>query len=361
MYTARFIQSFIVMSSKRITLADVAAEAGVSIQTASHVLSRNPTVRLPDATRQKVIAAAERLGYQPNRAAQATRKGKTDVIGVWMPLGRMTIAYLRYLNLLADITKRDGYDLMISGLDRETALGPVKRLPSDWPVDGLISIDSGPAVIALRQKKTNTHPPVLIFGYEEVANSDSVVWRIREAFENATRCLIQSGARHIIHLTLDWIIRDYPNERRRTGYSKAMVENGLEPVLITSPDETITNARLAIIKYIEQHGVPDAITTFTDPMAFGAAKALVALGIPCPERCQIIGYGDYPDAAEAAIPISSIVIPAEEAVAQGWEFLKQRIENPSLESRFLELDMPLALRESTRIAPSCTHKEVDPL
>jgi len=349
------------MSSKRITLADVAAAAGVSVQTASHVLSRNPTVRLPDATRQKVIDAAERLGYQPNRAAQATRKGKTDVIGVWMPLGRMTIAYLRYLNLLADITKRDGYDLMISGLDRETALGPVKRLPSDWPVDGLISIDSGPAVIALRQKKTITHPPVLIFGYEEVPNSDSVVWRIREAFEDATLRLIQTGARHIIHLSLDWIISDYPNERRRTGYTRAMLQHSLEPILVPTTDEAITSAKLAIIEYIERHGVPDAITTFTDPMAFGAAKALVALGIPCPEQCQIIGYGDYPDAAEAAIPITSIVIPAEEAVARGWEFLRERIENPSLEPRFLELDMPLVLRESTRIAPSCIQKEVDPL
>lgn len=140
-----------------------------------------------------------------------------------------------------------------------------------------------------------------------------------------------------------------------------MLQHCLEPILVPTTDEAITSAKLAIIEYIERHGVPDAITTFTDPMAFGAAKAIVALGIPCPEQCQIIGYGDYPDAAEAAIPITSIVIPAEEAVARGWEFLRERIENPSLEPRFLELDMPLVLRESTRIAPSCIQKEVDPL
>ena len=65
---------------RKITLADVAAEAGVSLATASKALNNQP--RVSDATRAKVIEIAKRLDYRANTFAQSLATGKTNSIGV---------------------------------------------------------------------------------------------------------------------------------------------------------------------------------------------------------------------------------------------------------------------------------------
>lgn len=72
-------------SRSRVTSADVAREAGLSRATVSYVLNNTPNQKIPESTRQRVLAAAERLQYAPSAAARALRTGRSDVVLCLLP------------------------------------------------------------------------------------------------------------------------------------------------------------------------------------------------------------------------------------------------------------------------------------
>lgn len=333
--------------AKRITLADVAKEAGVSVQTASHVLSQNRTVRLPLATRKRVEEAAAKVGYRPNRLAQAMKSGKTQMIAVWMPVDRPILTYLRFLQAINAKVRANGYDLMIVGLDGSEAFGSEGRVPNTWPVDGIISVDAGKAIQVFRNDPSNDHIPTVILGFEEFKNSDSVTWDVAGAMREATERMIARGAKRIAMVTLDWVLRDYPREMRRRGYTEAMAAAGLETEFIPVSGESSSIANDAVGRYLDEKGVPDAFVSVTDPVAAGIMRAVLTKGVGVPEQCMIWGFGDFPEAEDYRIPISSIRIPIPQIVEKAWAWLSERIENPSIDGRLELLQMELIERDST--------------
>jgi len=331
---------------KRITLRDVSVEAGVSIQTVSHVLSGNPTVSLPESTRERVRKAAETVGYQPNRHAQAVRGGKTMLISVWMPVDRPIVTYMRYLKIISELARRDGYELMVNCLQRDDALIEGGKPPTLYPVDGIISVDSGKAIEEFRKVKGNDHIPVSILGFEQVKYSDSIAWDLDGAAKQAVKDLIERGAKKIGHVTIDWIISDFPRERRRRGYAEAIEEAGLEPILIPCHGDTSSEVMANIKDHLSKNDY-DALFCVTDMYAIGAARALLAQGKSIPDDTMVLGFGNFPEADDFSIPISTIQIPIENIIEKSWEWLMNRIENPGTDPRISVLDMEIIHREST--------------
>jgi LacI family transcriptional regulator len=331
---------------KRITLKDVAREAGVSIQTVSHVLSGNPTVSLPEVTRERVRAAAEKVGYQPNRHAQAIRGGKTNLISVWMPVDRPIVTYMRYLKQISELAKRDGYELMVNCLQRNDALLEGGKPPTLYPVDGIISIDAGKAIQEFRKIKGNDHIPISILGFEQVEYGDSVAWDLDGAAKRAIYDLIERGARKIGHITPDWVISDFPRERRRRGYTQAMESSKNEPELIPCSGDTSAEVKESVIKHLSENDY-DALFCFSDIIAIGATRALLELGKKVPEDTMIIGLGDYPESADFHIPMSTIRLPIEKIIDQSWNWLIDRISDTSKSPRMTVLDMEIIHRKST--------------
>lgn len=334
--------------NRRITLTDVAREAGVSVQTASHVLAENLSVRLPQTTRDRVKLAAEKVGYRPNRLAQAMKRGKTQVIGVWMPVDRPVLNYLRFLAAINRQAHQSGYDLMITGLDGSMAYFAEGKMPYVWPVDGIIAVDAEKAMATFRADPRNDSIPIALMGYEQFKNCDSVGWDLIQASTETTRRLIAKGCKSIVHVTLDWVLERFENEdHRRIGYCQAMEEAGLSPVTITTSSESSTSAAAAVEEYLTKNPLPDAFFAFTDPLAIGAARAVTQRGFQVPNDCLIWGFGDYPESSDSRIPISTIRVPIEEVTAKAWNWLTHRIENPTEAPRVELVEMELIERESS--------------
>ena len=92
------------------TMHDVSRLAGVSIKTVSNVISDYPHVS--DRIRKKVLAAIEELGYQPNRAAQNLRSGRSGMIGLAVP--ELDVSYFAELTrLVVQATERRGLTVLI--------------------------------------------------------------------------------------------------------------------------------------------------------------------------------------------------------------------------------------------------------
>ena len=335
-------------TSKRITLHDVAGVAGVSIQTVSHVMTGNPTVKLPEATRQKVRDAAKKVGYIPNRHAQAIRSGKTNVIAIWMPVDRPIVSYIRMLQLISREAKRTGYELMIVPLDRESGLSDLAVAPNMWPVDAILAMDSGSAVERYREAAEGKTTPVVVIGYELVENGDAVAWNLTDSVKAATERLIDSGSQNIVYVTMDWQVRDFPYERRRAGYTAAMQLAGLQTRFVVVDDESRIGASKAVREYISANSVPDAFVAMTDMLAMGAVRAVRAAGKEVPEDCQVMGYGSHPDAEDFEVPISTLRSPIGEVIPRAWERLLERIANPNLPSVLETYEMEFVQRQSTR-------------
>ena len=333
---------------RRITLADVAGEAGVSVQTASHVISGNMNVRLPEATRERVRQAAIKVGYQPNRIAQAMRMGKTHMVSVWMPVDRMVMTYLRMLKEITKHSQKDGYDTMIVGLDSNFAYNAEGRTPFQWPVDGVLGADAGRAMRKFRENPANDSTPVVVLGQEEYANGDAVGWDVMGAAKAATENMISKGLRNVIHATLPWVLADYPREQRRRGYSQAMEAAGLEPKLVALEGESSREVEIRAREWIQENGVPEGIFGFTDSVAIGFARALLAEGVKVPEDCLIWGFADYPESEDFRVPISSVRVPVEEIVETAWTWLIDRIENNPGDSRSINFPMQLIERASSQ-------------
>jgi DNA-binding LacI/PurR family transcriptional regulator len=335
-------------NSKRITLHDVAAEAGVSIQTVSHVMTGNPTVKLPEATRERVREAAKKVGYTPNRHAQAIRSGKTNVIGIWMPVDRPIVSYIRMLQLISREAKRTGHELMIVPLDRESGLSDQAIAPNMWPVDGIIAMDSGAAVEVYRETPEGKTTPVVVIGYELVSNGDAVAWNVTESMKLATERLIASGSRSIAYITMDWQVRDFPYERRRAGYVQAMEAAGLPIQIVVVDEESRAGSTRAVKAHIAEHGIPDAFVGMTDMLAMGAVRAVTTSGKRVPEDCQVMGYGSHPDAEDFEVPMSTLRSPIGEVIPRAWEKLIKRIQDPALPSELETYAMEFIKRDSTR-------------
>ena len=334
--------------SNRVTLRDVAERAGVSVQTASHVMAGNMTVRLPETTRERVRAAAAELNYRPNRHAVAIRKGKTDVIGVWMPINRPIITYLRFLQAVSECANKSGYELMIVGLDRTEAVSSGGATPTDWPVDGILTIDSGKAAERYREDASTVSTPICVLGLEEVANGDRVSWNLFDAAKKTTQTLIARGRKNIVHVSPDWILDDFPREQRRRGYSEAMQEAGLVPQFIKAEGETSANAESAVSAWLRAGNKADGFFGFTDTYAVGAARATLRAGLRIPQDVAIWGVGDYPEAADFAVPLTTIRAPIGAIIEAAWARLLERVKGDAPpENRLQVFEMEFLERDST--------------
>src|SRR5262245_8842478 len=121
----------------RISLRDVAKEAGVSVNTASGVLSSRDNARVSAATRERVRLAAETLGYHPNHFAGSLRRGKTNTIGLVLNELRNPF-FLSIMETLDRMAGDAGYHLL---LDAVAGRGPTAKdagMLRGWPVDGVL-------------------------------------------------------------------------------------------------------------------------------------------------------------------------------------------------------------------------------
>ena len=334
---------------KRITLADVAREAGVSVQTASHVLAGNMTVRLPEATRLRVTEAAKKVGYRPNRLAQAMQGGKTRIISVWIPLDRLVPTYMRFLKAINAKAQESEYDLMVVGLDSSMAYAGEGRAPNIWPVDGIITVDAGKSIQSFRADPQNDKTPVMVLGLEDFSNSDAVSWDVAGGATSVTERLIAQGCKRIVHVTLDWVMANFPREQRRRGYTEAMVAAGLQPEFLEVTNESRAATEAAVMDLLSRGPVPDAFFCFTDVLAIGTSRALLNKGVKIPDQCQVCGFGNYPDGEDYKVPLTTLQVPIEAIVEQAWQWLLERIQNPDQERRLVLLPMIPVIRDSARI------------
>lgn len=326
------------------TLHDVAQLAGVSIKTVSNVVNDYPHVR--PATRERVQAAIDQLGYQPNLSARSLRSGRSGVIGLVLP--ELSLSYFAEL-ADAVITQAESHGLVViierTGADRDRELA-VLTSPRMRMTDGVIfsPLGMGQDDAALLEVDF----PLVLLGERIFGGPvDHVTMRNVEAARAATEFLLAAGRRRIA------LIGAHPDEElgsaalRLKGYEEALASAGIsfDPALVRST--TLwhrANGADAAREMIDSGVDFDAVFGLNDALTLGAMRALQEAGLRIPDDVAVIGF-DNIEEAQYAVPSLTTIDPGREQIAQrAVDLLVQRIgagaqrpEHPSTETVAFEV------------------------
>jgi LacI family transcriptional regulator len=319
------------MRQRRVTIGDVAAEAGVSVATVSKVI--NGRWGVAEETSARVQAVIADLGYQSSLVAQSLRRRRTNVLGILVVDIEPFSAEL--LKGAARAVHGSGYELVVfSGCGRaDDQVGWEQRYlsrVSGTLCDGAIlvtpsSVDAtyGAPVVAVDHNAGSSSLPSV--------DSDNLAGAVA-----ATEYLLGLGHRRIGFLSGR---PDLESARlRERGYRTALKAAGLEvePALVRVGGYQSDSAEEAARLMLERDDRPTAIFAANDVSAIAAMDAAQALGLAVPRDLSVIGFDNVPESALCEPPLTTIEQPIQRMGFEAVELLIGLIEQrPDLETQRL--------------------------
>jgi len=184
------------------TLATIAKEAKVSAGTVSRILNDRTDMVISAETRRRVRQIACDLGYRPNAMAQALATGKTNMVGLWIPISHRP-CYSNVIQQALVQTELSGYQAIIRQLwtSTGTPLPAESFLQGPWP-DGILASDAPIHVKAIHDGGF-AHPPIVGMGGSCFEGTDYVAIDFETGGLDALKHLIDAGSRRIAFLTFE--------------------------------------------------------------------------------------------------------------------------------------------------------------
>lgn len=335
---------------RKVGIKDIAAKAGVSIATVSHAL-RNPG-RVSDATRRRVLLAADKVGYTPNRLAAGLRTARSGNIVVIIPdIADSFNAGI--IKAIEQVAHSRGYSVLLGDTqgseDREREFAAMTR---SHQADGIIlfshrlPFDVAPGADGAGRGDL----PPIVNGCEFTGHDAVPLVAIDDvqAGADATMHLIGLGHHDIAVITGDMQSRSSPD--RLAGFGRAMRAAGL-PVReewVAHGTYTLQGGERAAQSLLLRKDRPTAIFCFSDEIAFGCIHALRQNGFRVPQDFSVIGFDDIPFARYFDPPLTTVAQPAEAIGRACATVLLDQIEGRRPAEQRHILPHEVVVRASTR-------------
>lgn len=309
-------------SPKAPTIYDVAAKAGVSKSLVSLVLSESEGVS--PAKRKAVLAAINKLGYRPSRAAQNLAGGRTKTIGAIIT-DYKNLSYIGFLRGLREVADEAGFQVIISDLHNSPHF-------SDHAISALLSMRVDGVVVAAEVPEDQQRiidVPFVTIGERHFINpkSDLVHGDNDEGMRQVVEHLTSLGHTKIVHITsFDGI-----GTKRREAFTKYMTRVGLEPKVFGYGQPATEIGGYLVAKELIQNGEEfTAIATENDAQAAGVWAVLKEQGIRVPEDVSLIGYDNSPITSDYFLKLTTI---DENGIQIGREAARILLERMNKDSK----------------------------
>lgn len=329
----------------RVTINHVAALAGVSPTTVSHVLSGKRLVA--EETRGAVHEAIKRLGYRPNYVARSLRTRRSHMIAVVVP--DITNTFYSVLTRgLADVLDGEGYGTYVCNtdglLDRES-----KFLDDvfDRGADGIV-LAAVDAASAGALKPADMGVPVVCVGQRlDHPRVDVVTVDDEHGSFEATRHLLARKPRRVAMIQGP----SATGHPRIAGFTRAVAEAGrtIDPAFMVTGDWTRHGGYDAMRQILTRKtkNRPDAVFCANDLMAIGAIDALREVGLEVPDDVAVAGFDDVDAATIVHPPLTTVLNPAYDIGASAGRLLVSRLSGEyDGDGREIGLACPLVVRGS---------------
>ncbi|MFB6871789.1 LacI family DNA-binding transcriptional regulator [Streptomyces sp. NPDC056323] len=282
-------------------MADVARVAGVSAQTVSRVSNGFPGVN--EETRQRVLTAMKELGYRPNSAARALKRGEFRTIGV-ITFTLSTTGNMRTLEAIATSAAQEGYSVTLMPVavpTQDEVRGAFSRL-GELAVDAVIVIME---VHLLDSAPLSLPPHVKIVVADSDAGDRYAVVDTDQAggTRDAVQHLLGLGHHTVWHLAGPEA--SYAAQRRTDAWRRALEEAGRVPPPLVRGDWSAESGYRAGLHLADRSDCT-AVFAANDQMALGLLRALHERGRKVPQDVSVIGFDDIPESGSFLPPLTTV-------------------------------------------------------
>lgn len=339
----------------RATIIDVATEAGVHPSTVSRVLTGHTGTTLRPATRERVLAAADRLGYRPSAIARGLRLQQTMTLGMLVP-DITNPFFSEIIKGAEEAALARGYNLILCNTEdepeREAAYLDLLRRRQ---VDGLLIASSQMADARIAELRGEGGIPFVLLNRATRADDDDlavVVDNASAAFD-AVAHLAALGHRRVGHIAGPQ--GTTTGLERLEGFRAGVSAMGLatDPGLVVEADGfTIEEGSRALMTMLADGARPTAVFAANDMIAIGILQRLRDVGVVVPRGMSVVGFNDIPLAGLLEPALTTVRVPQREMGIAGADLLIDRLEGRPIEDGRVTLPTELVIRASTAAPPA---------
>lgn len=324
----------------RVTLHDVAREAGVSKSTVSRMLDE----RLPNSDSPKarhVREVARKLGYVRDLSAANLRRGSTGTIGVIVPRLTDTVMAMFYEAVSAAAAQQSRFAIVATTDDNPEASRKAADALIRRGVDGLILTTAREGDNLATELRERGVP--FVFALRHNGKTSASVGDDQLGGYLATRHLIDLGHKRIGIIAGP----DYATSSlgRLAGYRKALEEARIAdaPELIIPSTFSIESGETAAHALLTLDHPPTAIFAINDNTAIGSMSAIAQAGLSVPQDISLVGYNDIPIVSRLPVPLTTVRVPFDRVAEVALQLLADNESSPKV----IKITPSLIPRKST--------------
>ena len=336
--------------SRKVTLSDVAARAGVSTTTASYIVNgRSAQMRIAADTEQRVRAAVVELGYRPNRNARSLRTSTTSTIGVITDFVASGMFASRMLGG-ANAAARAHDHLLVIG---ETEGDPAVR---ELLVDEMLERQVDGIIYITRTTLTTPLPDRLMAGRTVMLNCVDPEGRAPAVLPDehsggrvAADALLAAGVREGVYVVgEDPTPHALAGPLRLAGITERFAEEGVELSGVLPCEWSVDAAYGALRPWLEAGHRAHGLICLNDRVAMGTYQALAEHGLHVPGDVSIVSFDGSELAGWLRPRVASVELPF---VAMGARAVELLLADETAPGAPVLVPMPLIPGESVRTAP----------
>jgi len=332
------------MSKNSATSADVALLAKVSQSAVSRTFTPGGSVSAE--TRERVLKAAQDLGYRPNALARAMISGRSRLIA-------LLVAYLdnqfypQVLERLSRALQAEGYHVLLFMTDPGKQDQVVQQI-LEYQVEGIVMATATLSSRLARECAATGIPVVLFNRYVASSPASSVTSDNIEGGRLAARFLVDGGHERIAFIA--GLEDSSTNRDREAGFFKGLAEHGMTLFARGIGDYTFEGAASAARELFQTEEKPDAVFVANDHMAFSVMDVLRdELKLRVPEDVSVVGYDDVPEAGWAGYRLTTVAQPTDAMIKATVAILLEQIGKQEVKHCAAVLPAELVVRSSVRL------------
>ena len=309
--------------SRRVTMADVAKEAGVSMMTVSRIVNNKGDIS--ESTTQRVREVIERLGYRPSGIARSLATNRTRTLGLVVP-DNANPFFSELARGAEHLAYEEGYNIFLCNTEEQLQREKdVLRSLEEKQVDGIILVSSRLDEDDLRAVIAQSPTTVLVNRKLEMEGVGQVLIDDSYGSHKVTQHLIDTG--HTAIGMLAGPTTSYSGRQRKAAYFETMKASRLMPQpgwTANCPPRIEGGAEVAG-QMLTAHPELTALFCYNDLVAIGALKACAEMGLVVPNDLAIVGFDDILLAGLVTPALTTCYVPRYEMGQQAVRLLLEHI------------------------------------
>ncbi len=333
---------------KTTTIRDIAARVGVHSSTVSRALNPETRKQIRREVADRILAAADDLGYVPNSMAYALKKGQSQTVGIIIP-DLLNPVFPPIIRGIQDTLDEAGYTAIVANSEgnKEYERGVVGKMRARF-VDGLIMATAVRKDAVVGECVDRGIPIVLINRDTEDVNVSAVINDDRAGIAAAVNHLADLGHERIAHVAGPQVTST--GFARYQAFVESMAARRLpaDEDLVTFAEMYSIAAGAAAVSALLDRAKPfSAVIGANDQLVLGGLDRLAQAGRRCPGDVSVVGFNDMPLVDRIDPPLTTLRIQHYEMGAEAARILLEELRQPGTPARTVMLKPRLVVRGST--------------